>query len=328
MDKINEIENLIGKDYVREAISELKLLVVQDKILNDTLTINEGSFNQLSNEVMRGQLDNAEKNIQLVRVRSSLISLCGDVRRERPLWDTRTDEEKRDEQRLVISKMRFATINSGTFLMGSEKGLDNEKPCHEVKIEKKFQIGVTPITQKQWKVIMDSEPWKGLSKIKEGDNYPATYIDWNGANTFIKRINAIDAKNTYRFPTEAEWEYCCRAGSTTEFCFGDDERQLKIYGWYDENGEKAGLNYAQEVGLLESNFWGIYDMHGNIWEWVNDWYIDSYEPSKKYDFIDDRVLRGGGWDYSVFGARSSFRYHSKPSRTNHVIGFRVVKELL
>lgn len=327
MDKINEIENLIAKDYIREAISDMKQLVDNDNNLAKNLTLIEGIFNQLSNEVMRGNLDTNEKNIQLNRIRSSLISLAGDIRRERPFWDNRSEEEKRDEQRLIIHKMKFATINVGSFFMGSDKGQDNEKPVHEVRIEKGFQIGITPVTQKQWKVIMGSEPWKGLIKIKEGDNFPATYIDWNDANTFIKRLNALDAKSIYRFPTEAEWEYCCRAGSSTEFHFGDEDKKLKIYGWYEENAEKAGLNYAQEVGLLEPNFWGLYDMHGNIWEWVQDWYVDSYEVSKKYETIDDKVVRGGGWDYSAFGARSAFRYHSKPSRTNHVIGFRVVKEL-
>ena len=222
--------------------------------------------------------------------------------------------------------MKFSQIQPGFFIMGSDDEKGNEKPAHKVEIKNGFEIGTTPITQIQWKVIMNTSPWKGKEFIEEGNNFPATYITWEEAYTFITRLNALDPDNIYRFPTEAEWEYCCRAGSTTKFHFGDDPKELFRYGWFDKNGKEAGMFYAQEVAQLKANPWKLFDMHGNIWEWVEDWYIDSYEKGKSYDYVDDKVLRGGGWDYSSDGARSAFRNHIPPGRTNWVIGFRVVKQ--
>lgn len=324
--KIDQIENLIAKNQILSAVDLIKEILPQDSNLKEEVIICESRIRKIVSEDIQGTLSNEEKNIEWNKIRKSLLSITGALRMELKESDSYTESFKRSKQKEVIEEIQFADVEQGHFYMGSENGLENEKPVHKVEIEKNFQIGIVPITQKQWKVIMGSEPWRGMPKIKEGDKFPATYITWQDAETFINRLNALDPEFIYRFPTEAEWEYCCKANSKTEFHFGNNETQMFKYGWFDKNVEEAGLFYAQEVGLLKPNQWGIYDMHGNIWEWVNDWYIDSHAPEKKHDYIDDKVLKGGGWDYSAFGARAAFRYHSKPTRTNHVIGFRIVKE--
>jgi formylglycine-generating enzyme required for sulfatase activity len=224
----------------------------------------------------------------------------------------------------IINAIEFVTIPSGTFLMGSDDGGENERPVHEETIPKLFELSAYVITQLEWRVIMSSEPWKGREFVEAADDHPAVYVTWYDVKAFIAKINSIDSSFYYRLPTEAEWEYAARAGTSTRFSFGDDERALNGFGWYDQNSYNAGVRHAHPVGRKRPNEWGLYDMHGNVWEWVEDWYHGSYAAPAGP--ADEKVVRGGGYDYTANGARSSFRNHVAPNRCNHVIGFPLVRQ--
>ena len=227
----------------------------------------------------------------------------------------------------TLRDMKFVLIQPGTFTMGSANGEENEKPPHIVTIPRAFYMGAAVVTQAEWKAVMGTEPWKGREFVVNGDRYPAVYVSWIDAKAFISKLNSSDSDSYYRLPTEEEWEYCARAGTTTEFSFGDDARVFNAYGWYKANSYDAGVSHPQQIALKRPNAWGLYDMHGNVWEWVEDWYYGSYEASRRPD-PDEKVVRGGGYDYSAYGARSAFRNHVAPQRSNHVIGFRLVREPL
>ena len=230
--------------------------------------------------------------------------------------------------------MRFVLIPAGTFRMGSEKGGGNENPVHRVRISKPFYLGVHVVTQGQWSRVMGTQPWKEKEYVQEGEDYPAVYVSWEDAQAFIKKLNAGDDESRYRLPREAEWEYACRAESTTEYCFGDDALTLKAYAWYDENAWDVGEQYAHRVVQKRPNAWGLYDMHGNVWEWVADRYgSDYYKGSPEVDPQGPetgsfRVCRGGGWYGTAGYARSASRSLGAPDYRVFDLGFRLVRMAL
>ena len=182
--------------------------------------------------------------------------------------------------------MQFNLIPRGKFMMGSpngEKSGMRNNSQHEVEISEDYYLGTFEVTQKQWKDVMKTEPWKGkdgvMYGVLEGDDQPATYISWEGAVEFCQKLSLRDRVN-YRLPTEAQWERACRAGSTTRFYFGDDEDglNLKNYAWFETK------KHAQKVGGKKPNKYGLYDMHGNVWEFCSDFYSeDYYKTSPKLD---------------------------------------------
>ncbi|MBN1847182.1 MAG: SUMF1/EgtB/PvdO family nonheme iron enzyme, partial [Deltaproteobacteria bacterium] len=192
--------------------------------------------------------------------------------------------------------MKFVYIFPGTFTMGSpanEKDRDDNELQHQVTLTKGFYMQTTEVTQGQWKDVMGNNP----SYFKNcGDDCPLESISWNDAQEFINRLNRKEGAQKYRLPTEAEWEYACRAGSTTRFYFGDSESDLGEYAWYDGNSGGKTHPLAQK----RPNAWGLYDMHGNVWEWCEDWYGETIHPGSVTDPIGAsggsyRVLRGGSW---------------------------------
>jgi formylglycine-generating enzyme required for sulfatase activity len=221
--------------------------------------------------------------------------------------------------------LEMVDIPAGKFNMGSNK-YDNEKPIHEV-IVPAFQIGKYPITQAQYRV-MGTNP----SHFSGNPQNPVEMVTWFDAQAFCKKLSQLTGK-TYRLPTEAEWEYACRAGTETRFSFGDDENQLGDYAWFSGNSD----NVTHPVGKKRPNPWGIYDMHGNVWEWCADQYHESYV--NKPDNIKENgsiawgdyiylshgslpLLRGGAFDSYPGLCRSAYRGHSDVLRHGH--GFRVV----
>jgi formylglycine-generating enzyme len=227
--------------------------------------------------------------------------------------------------------MKLNKIPAGTFLMGSpetEEGRYGSEHQHEVTITKAFYIQTTEVTQGQWKAVMDTEVWQG----KRGPNYAASFVSWNDAVAYCKTLSEKEGK-TYRLPTEAEWEYACRAGTNTTWSFGDDEASLGDYAWFGKNAYAIGEEYAHQVGLKKPNAFGLYDMHGNVHEWCHDYYKGfSYKQSPAQDPTGPvtgsfRVLRGGSWNINTRGARSAFRSWFGADVRNNNLGFRVVREL-
>jgi formylglycine-generating enzyme len=227
--------------------------------------------------------------------------------------------------------MKFRLIPAGEFMMGSpedEEYRDNDEAFHRVQITKPFYLGVCEVTQGEWEAVMGTTPWRGEDYAIEGVDYPATYVSWEDVQEFCRRLSAREGKS-YRLPTEAEWEYACRAGSTTAFCFGDSYSGLGEYAWYDENTWSAGREHPSEVGLKQANGWGLHDMHGNVWEWCEDWFDEDYYEDSP---IDDptgppaggyRVFRGGGWDGGPWICRSAHRLRLAPAFRYLSLGFRV-----
>ncbi|GHU06259.1 hypothetical protein FACS1894158_12140 [Betaproteobacteria bacterium] len=217
----------------------------------------------------------------------------------------------------------FILIPAGSFTMGadknSEKANTDETP-HRVSISRAFYLGKYPVTQGEWVAVMGSNP----SQFK-GRSNPVEWVSWDDAQTFIQRLNAKEGTNKYRLPTEAEWEYAARAGTKSAYSFGDDAEQLGAYAWYDDNSGSQ----THPVGQKKPNPWGLYDMHGNVYEWVNDWNDESYySRSPSTDPAGpssgrSRVLRGGSWGDYAWSLRSACRFSSMPDGRGGFVGFRL-----
>ncbi|MGM0488128.1 MAG: formylglycine-generating enzyme family protein [Planctomycetota bacterium] len=231
--------------------------------------------------------------------------------------------------------MALKLIPAGEFMMGSpedeEDRNEDEGPQHRVRITQPFYLGETEVTQGQWEAVMESQPWDGERYAEEGSDYAASWISWEDAVAFCERLSEKEGR-TYRLPTEAEWEYACRAGTDTAYSFGDDPSELGEYAWFVDNAMNVGEQYAHEVGRKRANYFGLYDMHGNVWEWCADWYDSDYygdspteDPSGPTSG-SDRVYRGGGWAFAAWRCRSSYRFGLFPaSRSSLYLGFRVAR---
>ncbi len=221
--------------------------------------------------------------------------------------------------------MEFMQIPAGEFDMGSpsnEAGRNiDEGPVHRVKIAKAFYMGKYEVTQKQWREVMGTNP----SNFK-GDNLPVGQVSWNDAQEFVKKLNEKEGANKYRLPSEAEWEYAARAGTTTRYSFGDDESKLGDYAWfYGNSGSKT-----HDVGQKKPNPWGLYDMHGNVWEWVQDIYQNNYngaptDGSAWESSGSGRVVRGGSWYDNAQNCRSAFRDDRDSGYRISFLGFRLLR---
>ena len=158
--------------------------------------------------------------------------------------------------------MEFVSLSAGSFMMGSENGQADEKPVHQVNISKGFLMGRYEVTQGQWKTVLGRDP----VNFKSND-FPAHFVTWNETQQFLARLNQMNDGYSHRLPTEAEWEYACRAGTTTEYA-----DNLEWLAWYYNNSD----NRVHPVGHLHPNAWGLYDMHGNVSEYCQDWYDPNY----------------------------------------------------
>ena len=217
-------------------------------------------------------------------------------------------------------EMAFVRIDPGTFVMGSpssEPGREQDEVQHQVTISKAFFLGKYEVTQGQWSAVMGTTPWSGQRYVQEAANDPATYISWSDAQLFIHKLNQAAGDSLYRLPTEAEWEYACRAGTATAWSFGNDAGQLGNYAWYDGNSWTAGEKYGHRVGTKKPNPWGLYDMHGNVWEWCQDW-AGAYSGEPQTDPHGPaggagRVLRGGSFYGEAQYTRSADRGGAQPN---------------
>ena len=224
------------------------------------------------------------------------------------------------------AEMEFVWIEPGTFMMGSpdteRRRGDDEGPVHEVEISKGFWLGKYEVTRQQWTAVMSP-----TSSVPDS-SHPMVSISWSDVQRFIITIHDVEGDSLYRLPSEAEWEYACRAGSSTRFSFGEDASQLGDYAWYVGNNNPAG---AKAVGQKLPNGWGLYDMHGNVSEWVQDWYDEGYYNSSPRvdppgpDTGSARVVRGGNFFYDAHGLRSAYRVYVAPGVSNDNIGVRLLR---
>ncbi|MFN2456061.1 MAG: SUMF1/EgtB/PvdO family nonheme iron enzyme [Pyrinomonadaceae bacterium] len=250
--------------------------------------------------------------------------------------------------------MELVLIPAGSFMMGSTNGDADEKPVHRVDINYSFYMGRTEVTQAQWQAVMGTTVQQQRDKADpkypmrgEGDNNPMYYVSWDEAQAFIQKLNQQDDGYYYRLPSEAEWEYACRAGTT-----GDYAGDLDAMAWYGDNSGQTRLNSAEifrtdkenyykrikengnqthAVGSKVPNSFGLYDMHGNVNEWCADWYHDNYNgaPTDGSAWVSGgeqkcRVLRGGSWVSYSSRLRSAFRVRDVPGGRFYDFGFRVV----
>ena len=263
------------------------------------------------------------------------------------------DFEPMEEEEYTAPSGKYYTIPSidykmvyippGEFMMGSpksEKGRYSNEKLHRVRITRGFYMGVTEVTQAQWKKIMDSNP----SYFEACDDCLVENVSWWDVQEFISRLNEIENTDKYRLPTEAEWEYACRAGTNTAYYWGDDKDRLDEYVWYGENSGGKTHPVAQK----KPNSWGLYDMLGNVWEWCLDIYTENYpdisvdDPvyigkwvsiyrkgcSYIYDTLKDkganRVIRGGCWFNFPRNVRCASRYRDHPGIRLYSVGFRLL----
>jgi formylglycine-generating enzyme required for sulfatase activity len=258
---------------------------------------------------------------------------------DRKIPDDTSSENKSESETKIESGTNMVLLPGGTFIMGDEDEIDALP--HEVSVGS-FYIDTHLVTQEQYEKLMEDNPsrWKG-------DKNPVEQMRWSDA---VKYCNARSeseghqacydlntwkcnfAANGYRLPTEAEWEYACRAGTTTNYFFGDDASKLKAYAWFEDNsGSKP-----RPVGQKPANPWGLFDMHGNVWEWCNDFYkVDYYQESPKEnprgpEAGETRVLRGGAWKFSAESCNSAYRYNENPGYADvcfgyDIYGFRCVR---
>ncbi len=234
-----------------------------------------------------------------------------------------------------LSNMRFAYIPAGSFMMGSpnnEANRESDETQHRVTLDA-FEMMTTEVTQAMWQEVMGttvrqqrdladpSWPLRG-----EGGSNPMYYVSWEEAQEFVNRLNRRDPGKGYRLPTEAEWEYACRAGTTTRYSTGSSESDLSRTGWYSGNSN----NTTNPVGQKAANAWGLYDMHGNVREWCSDWYGENYYSSSPQSNPQGpssgqyRVLRGGSWCIDFWSCRAACRNRDRPSNRSIGFGFRVV----
>ena len=219
----------------------------------------------------------------------------------------------------------MVVIPAGSFDMGSSGYSSSEKPVHRVTISKTFALGKTEVTQGQWKSIMGSNPSKFTNC---GNDCPVENVSWNDAQIFIQKLNAKTGKQ-FRLPSEAEWEYACRAGGKQEYCGSDN---LDSVGWYLFSHKQSSSKSVHRVATKQPNAWGLYDMSGNVMEWVEDSFQSDYNgaPTDGSAWIGRgtlRVLRGGSWDNESPFASAASRGALLPEVRGESIGFRVVRTL-
>jgi formylglycine-generating enzyme required for sulfatase activity len=244
--------------------------------------------------------------------------------------------------------MKLVLIPKGTFMMGSpidkesasndfmtgspieEEGASNDEEQHKVTISKDYYLGVTEVTQGQYEKVMGTNPShfeKRVIRKSDSSMYPVEMVSWEDAVEFCKKLSDLpeekEAGRVYRLPTEAEWEYACRAGSKSAYSFGESSKSLGDYAWFNRNSNSQ----THPVGEKKANARGLYDMHGNLAEWCSDWY-GEYPKGAVSDPVGPReglgrVFRGGCWIFDAANCRTAVRGRGTPGDRVINLGFRL-----
>lgn len=229
--------------------------------------------------------------------------------------------------------MQFVLLPAGRFVMGSplaEAEREAQERPHPVQISRRFYLGKYEVTQAEWTQVMGDNP----SHFKTcGARCPVERVNWHQVQEFIAKLTRMSGGAKFRLPTEAEWEYACRAGTQTPFNTGANltTAQANYQGEFPSAGFPAGANRGgtAPAGSYAPNAWGLYDMHGNVWEWCQDWRCD-YPDTAVVDPVGNcraefKVIRGGSWCFNAASARSALRYTHRPQDLGYSLGFRLVR---
>jgi formylglycine-generating enzyme required for sulfatase activity len=222
-------------------------------------------------------------------------------------------------------RIAFVLIKPGTFMMGSDGGHRDQRPAHPVTITRPFCLARFETTQAQWKKVRGEPPRQRAT----GGRLPVANVSWDDAKAFLDTLNRVDPQGRYRFPTEAEWEYAVRAGTRGRYSFGDDPGDLAKYANCRSKEESDGYEATAPVGSFRRNPWGLFDMYGNVSEWVVDW-AGPYPSGPVSDPTgpatgEEKVRRGGSFNYTTY-CDSIYRNSSKPETRNEAYGFRIVRD--
>lgn len=248
------------------------------------------------------------------------LALCVSVSLGKPMSEADKTGAARDDNEL---KMKLLWCPAGSFKMGARQG------GYAVTLSKGFWLGQTGVTQAQWKKVMGTTPWVGKADVKEGETYPATYVDWNDAVKFCDTLTAVEQKAgrlpagwRYALPTEAQREYATRAGTQTLFSFGSDEKKFAEYGWSQDTVQ--GERYPHPVGRKKANPWGFFDLHGNVWESCRDSHRDRLEAGTDpfHDGSVIKVNRGGSFRDFSWQCESGYRHTYGNTIRAADLGFR------
>ena len=333
--------------YLKEFVSPYDAYELLEKFVsrNPNSSLNLSAFFANKQGIESIPID--EETLELMRLGIDIKKRMGGID-----YDEAVQRESELETKLKKSKIKVVTPRSKRFQMGSEER-EEEQPIHEVIINYDFEIAQTPVTVGEFRAfveddgyvteaekgdgayVWDGKEWNNKKDaswknpyFEQSDEHPVVCVSWNDAQAYIEWLNKKTGE-TYRLPTEAEWEFSCRAGTTTKWHFGDDENELEKYAWYGRNNGDG----TESVATKEPNQWGLYDMHGNVWEWCLDDYEDNYNNTprdgtghkleeKKY-----KSLRGGSWLNDAVYTRSSFRNWVNPANRDDDIGFRLLRTL-
>ena len=336
--------NLLGTSKAVDAIVKI----------SNYVSMGEGAFNFLAflqdpNYLESSNLS-SEFDREFARISVALLEKMGGEYAQRA--NELAEFMEYDEEELEEEEIKIITPFSKRYKMGLNKE-EREQPIHEVVINYDFEISAFPVTVEEFSLFVEDSNyitqaekeggayiWDGKEYtqkkdaswkkpyFKQSHNHPVVCVSWNDAQAYIAWLNS-KIKEHYRLPTEAEWEFACRAGTETQWHFGDNEKELEEYAWY---GRKGG-DGTKEVGTKKPNPWGLYDMHGNVWEWCEDDFVDNYKntPTDGSTNIEERKkyksLRGGSWDNYSFDTRSTVRVGNNPTVRVNNVGFRLLRTL-
>ena len=302
------IQTLPLECQISSATQVFKMSKTKDKIIvNDVpRRTHKLKFSALGSDVEYA-LDTSTNDVKLF-----VNILSGEV--EETVINSHSATEARDRYYDPLLDMIFVKVPAGEFMMGSD-GSHNEQPRHKVKLSS-FYLGETEVTQAQWRKLMGNSP-----SNFSGDNLPVDEVSWDDVQAYMKKAGA-----RYSLPSEAQWEYACRAGTTTKYYAGELEQCLDSIAWYYKNAGRK----THEVGLKQPNAWGLFDMTGNVWEWCGDWYDSNYYATSPTTNPtgpasgSSRVVRGGSWGNSAFSLRCADRTTTAPAGRDNGFGFRVL----
>ena len=331
------------EDYFAQAFDELesvnKKIGLWAKVFSEAqgneslakasyLKIRSGQF---ANEYKQAWLEDEHRRHEEQRQQQIKVAEMERQRQE----EERIKEEEPQQQIVEIERTRtftsrilgaeFVLIPSGTFSMGSparEKWHYDDETQHQVTISKPFYMQTTPVTQEQWQTVMGNTPSHFKHLYSNGG--PVEQVSWNDVQEFIRKLNSMEGEDRYRLPTEAQWEYATRAGTTAMFNSGNSEEDLSRSGWYSGNSTKETHPVSQKT----PNAWGLYDMHGNVWEWVQDckadYPVDNATESERSSSGSLHVIRGGSWFSYAKDCRSACRDYKDPGDRDNRLGFRLL----